>query len=100
VLPCLCAPRQIPADAAIAVQLLAKKQSEEAERSQIKALVLEANQRDEAEEAAAAAAASAAAHRGGGRGGGGRGGGLYRRSGRNPSKGPQLTIARHVNQLH
>lgn len=93
---------QIPADAALAARVLAQKQSEEAERSHIKALVLEANQREEAEEAAAAAAARearAAAFRRGGRGGGGQ---LYRRPGgrqQQQQAGPQLTIARHVNQL-
>lgn len=96
---------QVPADAALAARVLAKKESEEAERSQIKALVLEANERDEAEQQAAAAAARAAraaAFRRGGRGGGQQ---LYRQrppgrgAGGRKQQGPQLTLSQHVNQL-
>lgn len=98
---------QVPADAALAARVLAQKESEEAERSQIKALVLEANERDEAEQQAAAAAARAAraaAFRRGGRGGGQQ---LYRQRApgrgaggrKGPQQGPQLTLAQHVNQL-
>jgi hypothetical protein len=99
----------VPADAALAARVLAQKENEEAERSQIKALVLEANERDEAEQQAAAAAAraarAAAFRRGGGRGYGQQS--LYRQrgTGRGPGgrkqapAGPQLTIGQHVNQL-
>ncbi|WIA32391.1 hypothetical protein OEZ86_003220 [Tetradesmus obliquus] len=48
----------VPANAAIAVRLMAQQQSEAAEREQIKALVLEANLRDEAEQQAAAVLAA------------------------------------------
>lgn len=86
---------------------MAKQESEAAERSQIKALVLEANQRDQAEEAAAAAAARAAAmaNRRGYRSGRSRGpgGGLYRyqtpAGSARAQQGPQLTLRGHVHQL-
>lgn len=101
-------PSQVPVDAALAARVLAQKESEEAERSQIKALVLEANERDEAEQQAAAAAARAAraaAFRRGGRGSGQQS--LYRQPARGrgaggrkgPQQGPQLTLSQHVNQL-
>lgn len=108
-LPISVYPAQVPADAAIAVRLMAKQQSEAAEREQIKALVLEANQRDEAEQQAAAAAAAAqrAAAAGSRRGyrSGGRGhGGLYKYqtpagAARGAQPGPKLTLRQHVSQL-
>lgn len=104
---------QVPADETIAVRLMAQQESEAAERSQIKALVLEANQREQDEEAAAAAAAraDAAANRKGYRGGRSRGyggsGGPYRYQtpggggggGKATQPGPQLTLRGHVHQL-
>jgi hypothetical protein len=107
VLVTLPAALQVPADAAIAVRLMAQQQSEAAEREQIKALVLEANLRDEAEQQAAAtlAAQRAAAATGrrpyrGGRGH--HGGGLYKYqtpAGAARQQGPQLTLRQHVSQL-
>jgi hypothetical protein len=99
----------VPVDAAIAVRLVAKQQSEAAEREQIKALVLEANLRDEAEQQAAATLeaqrAAAAAGRRPYRGGRGQhqGGGLYRyqtpAGAARQQQGPQLTLRGHVSQL-
>jgi hypothetical protein len=98
----------VPADAAIAVRLMAKQQSEAAEREQIKALVLEANLRDEAEEQAAATLAAqraaAATGRRPYRGGRGQhhGDGLYKYqtpAGAARQQGPQLTLRQHVSQL-
>ncbi|KAF8071278.1 UPF2 [Scenedesmus sp. PABB004] len=88
----------VPADAAMAVRLMAKQRSEAAERSAIKALVLEANQRDEAEERAAAAA-EAARLAGGRAARGGRARFQPPGGARGPAAGPQLTLRGHVAQL-
>jgi hypothetical protein len=65
----------VPASAALAARVLQKQQSEAAERSQIKALVLEADKREQQEAAGGGGAGGGGGVSRGGRGGFGRGGG-------------------------